>query len=422
MMTNTIRLLHFADAHIDIANYGRHDSVTGLPVRVVDFLQALDQIVDTAVAEQVDLVLFAGDAYKDRNPQPTFQREWGQRMMRLSRAGIPTLLLVGNHDVAPASGRAHTLQEFKTLAVPHIHVADTIRLWTPAELGLPVQIITVPWVSRSRVANLLEQQQGTDPAPNDVYEQMEELVGSLIQRYIEQADPTIPLILTAHASVHGAQYGSERAVMLGQELMLSGGLVNNPALDYVALGHIHKPQALSAANSHPPIIYPGSIERIDFGEKENKRFVVAQVGKGHTEWEWRSLKTRRFIDPDPITPSADHFMADILSQLPAADDVTGALCRVRLIYPRDLEPLLDEKAIHDHFAAAFDVKISKQHQIEKRSRLGDVAGVESLTPEELLEMYWDTIGLEPAEAEAMQQLAKVVLTAVPDSEAAAMSA
>lgn len=40
-----IRLLHFADAHIDMANYGRHDPLTSLPVRVMDFLRALNQVV-----------------------------------------------------------------------------------------------------------------------------------------------------------------------------------------------------------------------------------------------------------------------------------------------------------------------------------------------------------------------------------------
>ncbi|HNR47084.1 MAG TPA: metallophosphoesterase, partial [Anaerolineaceae bacterium] len=73
-----IRILHFADAHIDMAAQGRHDPETGLPVRVLDFLKALDTIVDTAIAEHVDLVIFAGDAYKDRTPVPTFQREWGR--------------------------------------------------------------------------------------------------------------------------------------------------------------------------------------------------------------------------------------------------------------------------------------------------------------------------------------------------------
>src|SRR5512135_312843 len=84
-----MRLLHFADAHIDMANYGRHDPETGLPLRVLDFLKSLDTIVNTAIDEKVDLVIFAGDAYKDRTPAPTFQREWGKRLMRLSSARIP---------------------------------------------------------------------------------------------------------------------------------------------------------------------------------------------------------------------------------------------------------------------------------------------------------------------------------------------
>jgi len=406
MPNKPIRLLHFADAHIDIANYGRHDPETGLPMRVMDFLHALDQIVDAAIEEKVELVIFAGDAYKDRNPQPTFQRAWGERMMRLSQAGIPTLLLVGNHDVSPAAGRAHTLHEFSTLSVPHIHVADRLALWTPEQLGLPVQIITVPWVSRSMLVGREETLGRTVEA---IYERIEELVVQRVRHFIETAVPDIPLILTAHASVSGAKFGSERAVMLGHELVLSGGLVNDPKLDYVALGHIHKPQALSDKGSHPPIIYPGSIERIDFGEKEDKRFVLAEVGKGDTHWEFRMLNTRRFIDPAPITPRTEHFMEDVLSQLPAAEDVTDAICRVRLSFPRDDEPLLDERAILEHFKEAFDIKIQKHYLTNKRSRLGDAAGVEAMTPLELLETYWLSEELEGEEIDVMLSLAKEVL-------------
>ena len=123
-----MRLLHFADAHIDMANYGRHDPETGLPLRVLDFLKSLDTIVDAAIDEKVDMVIFAGDAYKDRSPAPTFQREWGRRIIRLSQAKIPTLLLVGNHDLSPAVGRAHAIHEFDTLQVPFVRVLSKPEL------------------------------------------------------------------------------------------------------------------------------------------------------------------------------------------------------------------------------------------------------------------------------------------------------
>lgn len=405
--TRPLRVLHFADAHIDIANYGRHDPETALPVRVVDFLKALDQIVETAIAEAVDLVIFAGDAYKDRNPQPTFQREWGRRIMKLSQAGIPTLLLVGNHDVSPASGRAHTLHEFNTLFVPNIHVADRIACLGPAELGLPVQIITVPWVSRSQ---LMTREEIAGKTLEEVLKEIEERVTVMVERLIAAADPTLPLILTAHASVQGAKYGSERTVMLGHELVLNGSLVNDRRLDYVALGHIHKHQALSAKGSHPQIVYPGSIERIDFGEvKERKGFVIAEICKGHTEWDFVPLKTRRFLDIPIQTDSADTFMDDVLRQLPLPDEIEGAICRVQLSYPRDWEPLLDEKAIMERFATAFSIQLQKHRLAEKRSRLGDSAAVESLTPLELLETYWRSIELDESEIAAMQSLAQEIL-------------
>ena len=145
-----MKLLHFADAHIDMANYGKHDPETGLPLRVLDFLKALDTIVDAAISEKVDMVIFAGDAYKDRSPAPTFQREWGKRIIRLSRAKIPTLLLVGNHDLSPATGRAHAIQEFDTLEVPYVRVLQKPQFYKPADLwDVPVQVIAMPWVSRS---------------------------------------------------------------------------------------------------------------------------------------------------------------------------------------------------------------------------------------------------------------------------------
>ena len=114
---------------------------------------------------------------------------------------------------------------------------------------------------------------------------------------LEEADPSLPIVLTAHASVQGAVYGGERTVMLGGDLVLPGSLVRDPRLDYVALGHIHKSQNLNE-RAHPPVIYPGSIERVDFGEAaDDKFFVIAHVEHGHTEVEWRKLKgIRPFID------------------------------------------------------------------------------------------------------------------------------
>jgi exonuclease SbcD len=105
-------------------------------------------------------------------------------------------------------------------------------------------------------------------------------------------------------------------------------------------------------------------------------------------------------------------MAEILAQLPDPEKVTDAICRVRLSYPRDWEPLLNEAAILEHFAGALRISVQKHRQVDHRARLGDAAAVEAMPPEELLAAYWRTIGLDGDEAEAMQHLAKEILNEV----------
>jgi exonuclease SbcD len=406
-----LTLLHFADAHIDMANYGRHDSQTGLPLRVMDFLKSLDTIVDTAITERVDLVLFAGDAYRDRNPAPTFQREWGRRIMRLSRAGIPTLLLVGNHDLSPALGRAHAIEEFSTLEVPHVRVLDRPAFLGPDDLdGLPLQVIAMPWIARSGLLANLEM---SAAKPSEVYTQIEERLTELVQSWIENADPALPLVLTAHASVQGAVYGGERTVMLGNDLVLPGSLVKDPRLDYTALGHIHKPQNLNE-NMHPPVIYPGSIERVDFGEIADDRFfVIARVARGRTEVEWRKLTgIRSFIDRRLQLESSEDVTDQLRRALPPVEQLEGAIVRLVLEYPREWEALIDEAALREHTAGTFEFHLVKRPQMETRVRIPDGQNVGSLTPLELLDLYWRASHTDPADSQALNQLAARVMDEV----------
>jgi hypothetical protein len=133
------------------------------------------------------------------------------------------------------------------------------------------------------------------------------------------------------------------------------------------------------------------------------------VRKGHTEWQFVKLHTRHFIDLAVDTRSADSFMADIMAQLPPQDRVTDAVCRLRLTYPADWETLLDEVALNAYFSPALSFQIQKHRLSDRRARLGDTAAVESLSPAELLDQYWQTIGLDDEEAAAMQALVGDIL-------------
>jgi exonuclease SbcD len=389
-----------------MANYGRHDPNTGLPLRVLDFLKSLDTIVDAAISEKVDMVIFAGDAYKDRAPAPTFQREWGKRIIRLSQAKIPTLLLVGNHDLSPAMGRAHAIQEFDTLQVPYVRVLQKPEFLTPDDLwGLPIQVIAMPWVSRSGLMASIET---SALDVKQIFENIETRISGLVEEWINEADPTLPLIMTAHASVEGAMFGAERMVMLGSDLVLPTSLVKDQRLDYVAMGHIHKPQDVNEG-SYPPVIYPGSIERVDFGEAmDDKFFIIADIARMGTKVEWRKIDgTRPFIERRIVIRSTENVTNDLIAALPSLEKMTDAIVKLTVEYPRELDVLIDENALRKHTECTFEFHLAKRPKTEARVRIPEGQTVSSLSPVELLNQYFESAKIK--ESDELQKLAREII-------------
>ncbi len=404
-----LKILHFADAHIDMTNYGRRDPESGLPVRVMDYLNALDQICDAAMEEKVDMVIFAGDAYKDRSPSPTFQREWDKRMIRLSQAKIPTVIIVGNHDLSPSISRAHALEELKTLQVPFIHVIDKPQFLTADDLGgLPVQLMAVPWITRSGMLAYFGESISDG---GDIHQEMERRITNVITEWVENAKPDIPLLMTAHASVQGAKYGGERSVLLGNDLVLPGSLVKDDRIDYVALGHIHKNQDVNPGQ-HPPVVYPGSIERMDFGEeKDDKFFVIANVSKGETTVEWHKLKgTRKFMTFDHIIETEEDITGQIREVMQPVGKMKDAIVRLRISYPRKWEALIDDNAIREFADESFEFQLIKLPQIDSRSRLSEGSMDEGMSHFDLLEKYWQSANVEEDQINKLLNLSRSIIT------------
>lgn len=400
-----IRLLHFADLHLGVENYGRIDPQTGLFSRMTDFLRSLDQIVDHALEQEVDLVVFAGDAYRSRDPSPTYQREFAQRIRRLSAAGIPTILVLGNHDTPSALGRANAVEIFATLEVENVIVAKRPATHHLETKNGPVQVVTLPWVVRS---TLLTREEYKNLSLEEVNALIAEKVEHIITAEIEKLDPAVPTVLAAHGSVFGAAYGSERSVMLGQEVILPRSMVTNPAWDYVALGHIHKHQVLW---EQPPVVYAGSIERIDFSEeKEDKGFVVAEVEKGRTNYEFVKLAARPFVTVE-VEARGDDPTAEVLAAIDESD-IAEAVVRVIIHTTPDREPLIQENEIRRRLADAFHVAaVVRDVERKTRLRLGTDQAVEEMTPRQVLERYLQVKQTPPERARVLLEYADQIIEA-----------
>jgi exonuclease SbcD len=401
-----IRLLHFADLHVGMENYGRLDPATGVNGRVLDFLHRFDELIDYGLEHEVDLVIFAGDAYKRRAPNPTYQRAFARRVKRLADAGVPVVLLVGNHDLPTMVQRASSVDIFNTLDVPNVVVGRDERVHHIKTRHGPVQVATVPYPVRQRLLTH-EDYQGLSIEQLD--EALQYIVTENIQALAKQLAPEVPAVLTAHLSVSGATYGSERSVMIGRDAVVLKSAVADPAWDYVALGHIHKHQSLNDGGC-PPVVYAGSLERIDFGEEgQPKGFCWVELARGDTTWEFVEVDARPFVTVRAdVRELANPLMA--LQQAVAAHDLKDAVVRLILQLRADQEPLVRDRDVRALLPDAYFVGgITREVEREARVRLGSLAP-EEMTDRELLAKYLEAKNADPERSKELLEHAEVIFS------------
>ena len=404
-----MRILHFSDLHIGVENYGRTDPETGLSTQLGDFLASLDRVVEFALTQGVDLVLLAGDAYKGRDPSQTHQREFATRLARLSEAGIPTFLLVGNHDLPNAVSRATAVEIFSTLRVPNLYVGTNLQTYVVPTRAGPLQILAVPWPRRSV---LLSKEESRGLSIDGIRGEIERRMTEAIESRSKQLDPDVPAIIAAHLTVNGAAVGTERSMMLGQDHVLMVSALDQPKVDYVALGHIHKHQVLR--RNRPMVVYSGSLQRVDFSEEgDDKGFCVvdldtaAPAGERLTDFRFETLEVRPFVTVDVTLTALDADPTEAVLRAIARKDVTDAVVRVRISLPQELQAHLKESDIRQSLEAAHYVAAISQEAIDggRRSRLGGES-VEGLQPIQALRLYLDSREVDPVRQQQIIQRAQ----------------
>lgn len=272
---------------------------------------------------------------------------------------------MGNHDQYGQGQGGNSLAIYRALGVSGFIVGDRLETHRIETRGGPVQVTTLPWLSCSA---LLAQQESLALEGEILAHQLLQRLRLALEGEIRTLQPGIPAILLAHVMVETARYGAERHLSVGRGFTVPLSLLARPAYQYVALGHVHRHQVLCR---DPLMLYPGSIERVDFGEeKEEKGCVLVEVTPTGASYEFLPLPTRTFhtirldLSADPPQQAQSKLLAAI-AKAPVAGSILRLIYRIR---PDQLE-CIDERALHNALAPAFSYTIAPEVVSPSRIRL-----------------------------------------------------
>ena len=380
-----VKVLHLSDIHIGSGfSHGKINPETGINTRLEDFVNTLRICIDRAIQEPVDIVLFGGDAFPDATPPPYVHEAFASQFRRLADAQIPAVLLVGNHDQHSQGSGGASLSIYRTLVVPGFIVGDTITTHRLATRSGEIQIITLPWLNRS---TLLTRPETEGLALAEVNEMLIQKLQPVLEGEIRGLDPQLPTILLAHLMADRANLGAEKFLAVGKGFTIPMSMLIRPEFDYVALGHVHKHQNLNPSND-PPVVYPGSIERVDFSEeKEDKGYVLLEIEPEKVDWQFCTLPARPFLTIEIDVSKTEDPLEAVLSAI-AKQEITDKV--VRLIYKLRSQQLdvINTSAIDRALQAAHSHSIRPELVSQlARPRLPELGVGNTLDPIEALTTY-----------------------------------
>ncbi len=362
-------LLHTADIHLGFKTHGRRDPDTGLNTRLLDVRRSLEAVVQRALDADVDAFLFCGDAYHTADPTPTQQDIFVQCLRPLADADIPVVLIVGNHDHPVTFGRASSLDIFDHIAgAVHCYRKPASSVQVLDTKSGPLQLIPLPWPIRSQI---LAKDEYRRMSPDELRQFVEEHYVTYVQRRaaeIMEAEtgittegtehalsPDVPTVLAGHVTVQGAALsGSEHTTMIASEPKFTVGQLAVRPIDYVALGHVHRPQNRNE-EGHPPVVYSGSIERVTFNEADEDKGVqlvdIDPVRDPVTHTTFVETPARPFVAISVDARDADAPTERVLAAIQERD-VADAIVRVRYRVREEQVAQVDPERLREALAAA----------------------------------------------------------------------
>lgn len=249
-----MRLLHTSDWHVGRAIRGHS--------RAGEHRAVLAEIAGLAAANHVDLTVVVGDLFDTSAPTAESERIVWDALLALADTA-PVVVLAGNHDGArrlDAVARLLALGRITVVTEPRPPADGGVLALTAAD-GTPVRLAIVPFVSQRGIVR--SEALMSEPAFRNAQSYADRLAQVLAALATGFTGDAVNLVAAHLFVTGGAAGGGERGAHLVEEYAVPTNAFPVEAA-YVALGHLHRPQALAGPC---PIHYCGSPLQLDFGEE-----------------------------------------------------------------------------------------------------------------------------------------------------------
>lgn len=263
-----MRLIHTSDWHL-----GRR--LKGID-RTPEIEYQLEELFSVAKILEVDAVLVAGDIFDGPSPPADAEKVAYRFFCRLREANIPAVIIAGNHDSAfRIEGISQLLSHIGVSALGRPKKANKGGVIQIETQNGKLCVAAMPFASERRLLKAEDLWEKDELEQRQHYKQtVAYLFNNLASGFREDSVN----VVMAHLTIEGAKRAYSEVDYYTRDTYSLAGQTLPPDAQYIALGHIHKPQQIPNA---APTYYSGSLIQVDFGEAgEDKGFNLVTIEPG----------------------------------------------------------------------------------------------------------------------------------------------
>ncbi len=348
-------------------------------------------LIDRAKDKGAEVAFISGDFFANSNPSPEVEVVGYATIKRMLDGGIKPIMLIGNHELPKVFTKlSHPLLPLNELSLENLIIADKISV-IPVELSETVlYVVTLPYPTRALITDISES--ARKMSYKELCEKGHQIILQRVQSLMENIPSDAPVVFMGHIYCPQSVPSGWRGWISAEEITFPLSALKQIRADYFALGHIHKFQDLSRGEGSP-IVYPGSPERLDFGEeKENKGGVIGKLEKIENGWkaDYQFIQTpaRKFVTVEVDIRDMEQPNQLIKNRLGVVN-IKDCIVRLIINLRRQEERLVDKQSIGKLLEGAFHYKFVFRYAESLRKKKPDIAFNLS-TPISALASYIDT--------------------------------